>query len=151
MQERLHGSRSVAPIPRFVIIVGHVLVGLVLAANLMGVALAAKLNLAGTYEGRAPAADAAKRVFTLTLSPDGSVVFTTRYLGKNDVVEHGRWAREGKQVTLNLDPMGPNRPPAPIAFRYHGHSLLPLHWDPSEWGSNGPPVFHRSHANPGGV
>jgi hypothetical protein len=140
MQERPHVSRSLLPIG-----------WLILAASLVPFALAAKPDLSGSYEGRAPAADAAKRVFTLSLSPDGNAMFTTRYLGKSDVVEHGRWTRQGTQVVLALDPMGPNRPPAPITFRYHGHSLIPLHWDSSEWGRAGPPVLHRAHAGPDGA
>jgi hypothetical protein len=109
---------------------------------------AGELDFSGTYQGHAPAADAARRVFTLNLSPDGTAVFTTQYIGKSDVVEHGRWTRNGNQVVLSLNPMGPDGPPRPITFHHTNHQLRPVHWDPSEWGRAGPPVLHRSHATP---
>jgi hypothetical protein len=98
----------------------------------------------GTYQGHAPAADAARRVFTLNLAPDGAAILTTLYIGKNDATQHGRWTQNGSQILLTFDPMGPNRPPHPITFRHRGHQLSPIHWDPSEWGTAGPPVLHRS-------
>jgi hypothetical protein len=112
---------------------------------------AGKIQISGTYQGHAPAHDAAKRVFTLVLAPDGTAVFTTQYAGNSDVVEHGRWTRNGTQVVLALDPMGPNRPPSPITFRHHNRALTPLHWDTSEWGHAGPPVLHRSSSRQGGT
>jgi hypothetical protein len=122
----------------------------ILAAWAVLFTAAAELELSGIYQGHAAAADAAKRVFTLSLSADGTAVFTTQYIGKSDVVEHGRWTLNGSQVTLTLDPMGPNRPPRPITFRHHDHQLRPIHWDASEWGRAGPPVLHRSRAAQGG-
>ncbi|MGC2402893.1 MAG: copper resistance protein NlpE N-terminal domain-containing protein [Acidobacteriaceae bacterium] len=122
----------------------------ILAAWAVLFAAAAELELSGIYQGHAAAADAAQRVFTLSLSADGTAVFTTQYIGKSDVVEHGRWTLNGSQVTLTLDPMGPNRPPRPITFRHHDHQLRPIHWDASEWGRAGPPVLHRSRATQGG-
>jgi hypothetical protein len=98
----------------------------------------------GTYQGHAPAADAARRVFTLNLAADGTAILTTLYIGKNDATQHGRWTQNGSQILLTFDAMGPNRPPHPITFRHRGHELSPIHWDPSEWGRAGPPVLHRS-------
>jgi NlpE N-terminal domain len=123
---------------------------LILTAWAILLTAAAELELSGTYQGHAPAADAARRVFTLNLSADGTAVFTTQYIGKSDVVEHGRWTQNGSQVVLTLDAMGPNRPPRPITFRHHDHQLRPTQWDPSEWGRAGPPVLHRSRAIQGG-
>jgi hypothetical protein len=113
-------------------------------------AWAATADLSGTYQGHAPAADAAKRVFTLRLAADGTAILTTLYIGKDDVIQHGRWTQSGSQVVLTFDPMGPNRPPQPLTFHYHGRELSPLHWDPSEWGRSGPPVLRRSHDVQGG-
>ena len=112
---------------------------------------AAEVDVSGVYQGNAPPADTARRVFTLSLSTDGTAVFTTQYIGKTDVVEHGRWTRNGSQVVLTLDPMGPYHPPRPITFRHHDHQLRPVHWDPSEWGRTGPPTLHRSRVPQGGV
>lgn len=98
----------------------------------------------GTYQGHAPAADAAKRVFTLKLAADGTAILTTLYIGKSAATQHGRWTQNGSQIFLTFDAMGPNRPPHPITFRHRGHELSPIHWDPSEWGRAGPPVLHRS-------
>jgi hypothetical protein len=98
----------------------------------------------GTYQGHAPTADAARRVFTLNLAADGTAILTTLYIGKNDAMQHGRWTQNGSQIQLTFDAIGPNRPPHPITFRHRGHELSPIHWDPSEWGRAGPPVLHRS-------
>jgi hypothetical protein len=100
----------------------------------------------GTYQGHAPAADAAKRVFTLNLVSDGTAIFTTLYIGKDDATQHGRWTQNGSQILLTFDQMGPNRPPQPITFRHRGHELSPIRWDSSEWGRTGPPVLHRSRS-----
>ena len=101
-------------------------------------------DLTGTYQGHAPAADAAKRVFTLNLAADGTAVFDTLYIGKDKVTQHGRWVQSGSQIVLTFDPMGPHQPPRPITFRHRDHELSPVHWDPSEWGRTGPPVLHRA-------
>jgi hypothetical protein len=101
-------------------------------------------DLAGTYQGHAPAADAAKRVFTLNLASDGTAVFDTLYVGKDSVTQHGRWLQSGSQIVLTFDPMGPHQPPRPITFRHRDHELSPIRWDPSEWGRGGPPVLHRA-------
>jgi hypothetical protein len=124
---------------------------LILAAHAAMLAEGGEVDLSGTYQGHAPAADAARRVFTLSLSADGTAIFTTQYIGKSDVIEHGRWSRSGSQIVLTLDAMGPNRPPRPITFRHRDHQLSPVHWDPSEWGRAGPPVLHRSRAVQGGL
>jgi NlpE N-terminal domain len=112
---------------------------------------AAEREVSGVYQGHAPAADAAKRVFTLNLAPDGGATLTTLYIGKNDVNQQGHWTQNGTQVVLTFEPMGNNKPPRPITFRHHGHELSPIHWDPSEWGRSGPPILHRSRTVQGGV
>jgi hypothetical protein len=98
----------------------------------------------GTYQGHAPAADAARRVFTLNLASDGTAIFDTLYIGQDSVTQHGRWMQNGSQIVLTFDPMGPHQPPRPITFRHRDHELSPIRWDPSEWGRAGPPVLHRA-------
>jgi hypothetical protein len=105
-----------------------------------------KADLTGTYQGHAPAADAARRVFTLNLAADGTAILDTLYIGKDSVTQHGRWLQSGSQIILTFDPMGPNGPPRPITFRHRDHELSPVRWDPNEWGRSGPPVLHRSRA-----
>jgi hypothetical protein len=115
------------------------------AGNLaVGFAPRQDADLAGTYQGHAPAADAAKRVFTLNLASDGTAIFDTLYIGKDRVTQHGRWMQNGSQIVLTFDPMGPHQPPRPITFRHRDHKLSPIRWDPSEWGRAGPPVLHRA-------
>jgi hypothetical protein len=101
---------------------------------------------AGTYRGHAPAADAAERVFTLTLDPDGSATLTTLFIGKGKATERGHWKQNGIEVVLTFDPLGSSQPPRPITFRFRHHALQPTHWDPSEWGRKGPPVLSRLRA-----
>jgi hypothetical protein len=110
-----------------------------------------EVNLPGVYQGHAPAADAAKRVFTLNLGPDGTALLTTVFIGKGDATQRGRWTRSGSQVVITFDAIGPNRPPRPLTFRHRDHELSPVHWDPNEWGRNGPPVLHRSREAQGGL
>jgi hypothetical protein len=124
---------------------------LILVACTLSVTVEARIMLPGIYQGHAAKSDPAKRTFTLSLQEDGTAAFTTQYLGKEEVVEHGHWTRNGTQVVLTLDPMGPNRPPAPITFHYRQHVLIPLHWDASEWGRSGPPAFHRTGSTKGGT
>src|SRR3984957_1107862 len=59
-------------------------------------------DLTGTYQGHSPAADAAKRVFTLDLASDGTAVFDTLYIGKDRVTQHGRWMQNGSQIVLTF-------------------------------------------------
>jgi NlpE N-terminal domain len=110
----------------------------------VGFAWRQEADLTGTYQGHAPAADAARRVFTLNLASDGTAILDTLYIGKDSVTQHGRWMQSGSQIVLTFDAMGQNRPPLPITFRHRGHELSPVRWDPSEWGRAGPPVLHRS-------
>jgi NlpE N-terminal domain len=117
------------------------------AAALHAVVFASRqADLAGTYQGHAPAADAAKRIFTLSLAADGTAILDTLYIGKDSVTQHGRWLQSGSQIILTFDPMGANGPPRPITFRHRDHELSPVRWDPSEWGRAGPPVLHRARA-----
>jgi len=111
-----------------------------------GLIWAQESDLSGTYQGHAPAADAAKRVFTLNLAADGTAIFETLYIGKDNVTQHGRWMQNGSQIVLTFDSMGPNRPPGPITFRHRDHKLSPVQWDTSEWGRAGPPVLHRARS-----
>ena len=103
-------------------------------------------DLAGTYEGRAPPGDEAGRLFTLNLSPDGTAIWKTLYLGKNSTAQFGHWHQNGSELVLTFDALGANPPPSPITFRYHHQVLQPIHWDQSEWGRIGPPVLRRTRA-----
>jgi NlpE N-terminal domain len=107
-------------------------------------------DLAGVYQGRAPASDAARRVYTLNLASDGTAMLTTQYIGKDNVTMQGRWTRNGREIVLTFDSLGPNGPPRPITFRYRGHELSPVHWDPNEWGRTGPPILRRARVAQGG-
>jgi hypothetical protein len=108
------------------------------------------VDLSGTYQGHAPAADPAKRVYTLTLAADGTAILATLYIGRDDSVQHGHWVRKDGQVVLTFDDMGANPAFRPIVFRHRGHQLTPIAWDASEWGRAGPPVLHRARSAQGG-
>jgi hypothetical protein len=108
------------------------------------------VDLSGTYQGQAPSADPAKRVYTLTLAADGSAILTTLYIGRGDTMQHGHWTRRDRQVVLTFDDMGANPAFRPIVFRHRDHMLMPITWDANEWGRAGPPVLHRAHSAQGG-
>jgi hypothetical protein len=108
------------------------------------------VDLSGTYQGHAPSADPAKRVYTLTLAADGNAILTTLYIGRNDTMQHGHWTRRDRQVVLTFDDMGTNPAFRPIVFRHRDHQLTPIAWDASEWGRAGPPVLHRARPTLGG-
>lgn len=103
-------------------------------------------DISGTYQGHAPANDAARRVFTLNLAADGTATLNTLYIGKDDARQYGRWTRNGSQIVLTFNAVGSNRPPGAITFRHRDHELSPIRWDSSEWGRSGPPVFHRARS-----
>jgi hypothetical protein len=115
-----------------------------------GTMSAGERDVPGIYQGHAPEADAAKRVFTLKLASDGTALLTTVFIGKGDATERGRWSRSGSQIVITFDAMGPNRPPHPLTFHHRGRELSPVHWDPSEWGRHGPPVLHWARDVQGG-
>lgn len=100
---------------------------------------------AGTYLGHARADDPGKRLFTLILNANGTATWCTLYLGKDRTVQAVHWQLTGPELTLNFDPLGPHPPPRAIVFHYHHRELRPIHWDPSEWGREGPPTLHRTH------
>jgi hypothetical protein len=102
------------------------------------------IDPSGTWQGHAPAADAARRVFTLNLAVDGTAVWETLYIGKNTVTQRGRWTRSGRQIVLTFDAIGSNQPPQPITFLYRDHQLHPVDWNASEWGKAGPPTLNRA-------
>jgi hypothetical protein len=104
------------------------------------------IDPAGTWQGRAPAADAARRVFTLNLAVDGTAVWDTLYIGKHTVTQHGHWTRNGRQIVLTFDATGVNQPPQPITFLFRDHQLHPVDWDANEWGKAGPPTLSRAKA-----
>ncbi|HEV2273998.1 MAG TPA: copper resistance protein NlpE N-terminal domain-containing protein [Acidobacteriaceae bacterium] len=106
--------------------------------------MAPQAAIAGTYQGRAPAADAAMRRFILRMSADGTAALTTIYIGKHSATQSGRWQQNGSELLLTFNPEGSNLPPSPISYRVHGRALTPIHWNQSEWGQLGPPVLHRS-------
>jgi hypothetical protein len=134
------------PIPRFWLAFCWILPALCATLSARG----HETDLSGVYQGHAPASDAARRVYTLNLASDGTAMLTTQYIGKDSVTMHGRWTQSGRQIVLTFDSMGPNGPPRPITFRYRGHELSPLHWDPNEWGRAGPPILRRAHVAQGG-
>lgn len=113
-------------------------------ASLVGSSLP---NLVGDYQGHAPAADAARRTFSLRLAADGTATLTTVYVGKGTVIQHARWKQEGKQLVLTFNAVGSNQPSAPIVFIYRRHTLRPLQWNASEWGRAGPPVLTRRRSS----
>jgi hypothetical protein len=104
-------------------------------------------NLVGDYQGRAPAADAARRAFSLRLDADGTATLTTIYIGKGTVIQHAHWKQDGRQLVLTFNAVGSNQPPGPIVFLYRRRVLRPLHWNASEWGRAGPPALSRSRSS----
>ena len=134
-------------IPRFLLALCWILPALCATLSARG----RETDLSGVYQGHAPASDAARRVYTLNLAADGTAMLTTQYIGKDSVTMHGRWTQSGRQIVLTFDSIGPNGPPRPITFRHRGHELSPVHWDPNEWGSAGPPILRRAHVAQGGL
>jgi hypothetical protein len=118
------------------------------APRVARVTTSASVNLAGTYVGRAPANDAAKRVYSLILTADGKALWNTFYLGKDRATQPAHWRQTDSELVLSFDAVGPGPPPGPITFHYHHHELKPIHWNQSEWGSAGPPVLHRRQDRP---
>jgi hypothetical protein len=102
---------------------------------------------AGAYVATAPASDAAHRSFLLRLSSNGEASLKTIYGGNDQSsIARGHWAQSSDRLTLSFDPLGNNPPARPIIFRQEHDTLIPKSWDTNEWGSKGPPNFHRVRA-----
>lgn len=96
----------------------------------------------GKYQGNLPAADAAGRVISLSLNPDGTAQFTTQFIGKGEpVIEQGRWYNKGNELTVELFKSDGRPSQFPLVWTLSGKSLIPKSWDHELYGSIGLPLI----------
>ena len=98
----------------------------------------------GRWLGELPAADAAKRTFTLVLDEDYSAILFTDYVGKRVITEKGTWSADGPAVTILLLDHDGKPINTFLAYDLNGRTLVPAAgWDSTMWGSNGPPPLQK--------
>jgi hypothetical protein len=99
---------------------------------------------AGRWLGELPAADAARRTFTLVLDEDYSATLFTEYAGKGVITEKGTWSADGPAVTILLLDHDGKPINTFLAYDLNGRTLVPAAgWDSTLWGSNGPPPLQK--------
>ena len=80
-------------------------------------------NLKAFYSGSGMAPDGSSRVITLELSKDGTGMYH-QHSGQGDIAKNLHWFRDGKTVTLELEPAA-GKAPAPMTFKMERNSLVP--------------------------
>lgn len=111
--------------------------GLALA---FGAVAAHAANLKAFYSGSGMAPDGSSRVITLELAKDGTGTFQ-QHSGQGDIHKQLHWFRDGKTVTLELEPI-PGKAPAPMTFKMERNSLVPMGTLDTQLGVFSFPVLH---------
>lgn len=97
--------------------------------------------LLGTYSAILPAADAAGRVVTLQLLPNGDATLTTQFIGQDDsLIEIGKWTPEGNSATVNLTEANGKKESNQITWTLDGNNLKATKYDTGQYGSAGLPL-----------
>ena len=89
----------------------------------MTTAVSHAANLKTFYSGSGMAPDGSSRVITVQLSKDGTGTFQ-QHSGQGDINKQLHWFRDGKTVTLELEPAA-GKAPAPMTFKMERNSLVP--------------------------
>jgi len=97
-------------------------------------------NLKAFYSGSGMAPDGSSRVITLQLSKDGTGTFQ-QHSGQGDINKQLHWFRDGKTVTLELEPAA-GKAPAPMVFKMERNSLVPAGTLDTQLGVFSFPVLH---------
>jgi hypothetical protein len=98
----------------------------------------------GRWMGELPAADAAKRIFTLLLDEDYSAILFTDFAGKGVITEKGTWSADGTAITVLLLDHDGKPINTFLAYDLNGRTLVPAAgWDSTLWGTNGPPALQK--------
>src|SRR5271170_5042773 len=90
----------------------------------MTAAVSPAANLKAFYSGSGMASDGSSKVITLQFSKDGTGVYQQNS-GKGDINKKIHWFRDGKTVTVELEP-APGKSPAPMTFKMERNSLVPI-------------------------
>ncbi|MBI4673088.1 MAG: YbaY family lipoprotein [Chloroflexi bacterium] len=92
---------------------------------------------AGLYTQTGPAADASYLVFLLTLDPNGGMVRTMSYLGKENFSAKGTWKQTGSTVTITFTEDAGKPSTSVVVFKVEGDKLITTQDDSKEFGNVG--------------
>jgi NlpE N-terminal domain len=94
--------------------------------------------LIGTYGAILPAADAAGRVITLQLLPNGDATLTTQFIGGADsVIEIGKWTAQSTSATVVLREANRKKESNQITWTLEGDTIKATKYDTALYGSSG--------------
>jgi hypothetical protein len=100
---------------------------------------------AGAYSSEGPAASSPGRVLSITLGPDGRVIWSTDFRnGRPPIVELGTWQLTGPgrvEVTISGSDQRAYDAPRRIVFERRGEALVAVEYDQRVFGSNGVQVW----------
>jgi hypothetical protein len=93
------------------------------------------------YSGSSMAADSSARTITLQFSKDGTGTYEDNS-GKGDIKKKMHWFRDGKMVSVELEPDPGKEPAAAMVFELKNKSLVPAGTFNAKLGALGFPVLH---------
>lgn len=110
-------------------------------AAAMSVAAAHGADLKTFYSGSNMASDGSSRVITLQISKDGTGLYENNS-GLGDIKKNIHWFRDGKTVTIDLEPT-PGKPPInSMIFKIERNSLVPAGTFDTQLGVFSFPTLH---------
>lgn len=92
---------------------------------------------AGLYSQTEPAADASNLVTLLTLDPNGGMVRTMSYLGKDNFSAKGTWKQDGTTVTVNFTEDNGKPSTSVVVFKVEGDKLITTQDNDKQFGNVG--------------
>ena len=108
----------------------------------MTVAVAHAADLKNFYSGTNMASDGSSRVITLQISKDGTGLYENNS-GLGDIKKNIHWFRDGKTVTIDVEPT-PGKPPiTPMVFKMVRNSLVPTGALDTQLGVFSFPTLHQ--------
>lgn len=105
----------------------------------LGAVLARGEKLKGIYSGSGGMSEDVHRVVMIEFGEDGTALIQQNWTGKEPQVWHGRWTKDGKQVTISFDAEKNQPTPKPLLLQMKRSVLTPTSWDATLLGVLGPP------------
>ena len=98
--------------------------------------------------GELPAADATKNTVMLELAPDGNARMTTEHAGRGSGIDVGWWSVRNDTLALQLATLDGKTSGTTSTWKITGSDLVPLVYNPQEWGAAGVPLRVRPRGTP---
>jgi hypothetical protein len=95
-----------------------------------------------------PAAGTAARIVTLEFAPDGNARMTTEHAGRGTGIDVGWWSVRNDTLALQLATLDGKASGTTSTWKIAGPDLVPLVYNPQEWGAAGVPLRVRPRTAP---